>query len=317
MTFPPNLRFALVASEPESFKGRAPCWDVEHRQLMPGRYQSKAIVFHTTHLQLGYYRYFIGVCFVGGNNPPMHSFGFPLRRERLIFCGKPLGENEAMATLPGQEFEIFAPDQYAICSLSVDSRWMEQESRQRTGHSFADLVQNRRLVFRKQHCQQLGRWIYRHLCRLHGGQADLTPLEERMLENEMMDRLFEAIRSPGGEFRVSGRLQAARRARQYIMTHLHRNLAIEDLCRYANCSRRTLHQGFKDYYGISPRQFSRIMRLNEARKELLRASYRGRVSAIAIKWGFEHFGRFSREYRKFFGELPRATGLSIPFQDTL
>ena len=32
-----------------------------------------------------------------------------------------------------------------------------------------------------------------------------------------------------------------------------------------------------------------------------------RVSDVALRWGFTHFGRFSLEYRRMFGESPRET----------
>jgi AraC family transcriptional regulator, ethanolamine operon transcriptional activator len=31
------------------------------------------------------------------------------------------------------------------------------------------------------------------------------------------------------------------------------------------------------------------------------------VTAVATRWGFYHFGRFSAAYRRLFGEVPSAT----------
>ncbi|MFY8217090.1 MAG: helix-turn-helix domain-containing protein [Chthoniobacterales bacterium] len=47
------------------------------------------------------------------------------------------------------------------------------------------------------------------------------------------------------------------------------------------------------------------MRLCKARREILGSGYRNlSVTDAAMAWGFNHLGRFSAEYRQFFGELP-------------
>ena len=49
-------------------------------------------------------------------------------------------------------------------------------------------------------------------------------------------------------------------------------------------------------------------RLDGARSELLKAdSDSVSVTDIALKWGCQHLGRFSVEYKQRFGESPSAT----------
>jgi transcriptional regulator GlxA family with amidase domain len=76
-------------------------------------------------------------------------------------------------------------------------------------------------------------------------------------------------------------------------------------------SERSIEMLFKEVYGISPRTWSQLARLNAARQELLRADPRSvSVTAVATRWGFYHFGRFSAAYRRLFGEVPSATILN-------
>jgi AraC family ethanolamine operon transcriptional activator len=64
----------------------------------------------------------------------------------------------------------------------------------------------------------------------------------------------------------------------------------------------------KEAYGISPRAWSQIIRLNAARQDLPeKDAEKVRVSEVAVRWGFFHFGRFSAAYRHLFGELPSVT----------
>jgi AraC family ethanolamine operon transcriptional activator len=49
------------------------------------------------------------------------------------------------------------------------------------------------------------------------------------------------------------------------------------------------------------------MRLNGARRMLLRAGPRTKVSDAVEAYGFWHLSRFSRDYRRHFAELPSQT----------
>jgi AraC family transcriptional regulator, ethanolamine operon transcriptional activator len=83
---------------------------------------------------------------------------------------------------------------------------------------------------------------------------------------------------------------------------------VSDLCRAAGVSERTLEYAFKDVVGLSPVAYLTRLRLHRVRAALV-AGRPGstRVSAEALRWGFWHFGEFSRAYRRCFGESPSET----------
>jgi adenylate cyclase len=58
---------------------------------------------------------------------------------------------------------------------------------------------------------------------------------------------------------------------------------------------------------VSPLEYWRRHRLAAAREDLLKAASDASVTAIASRFGFDHFGRFSQQYRRCFGEPPSAT----------
>jgi transcriptional regulator GlxA family with amidase domain len=70
---------------------------------------------------------------------------------------------------------------------------------------------------------------------------------------------------------------------------------------------RSLYAGFKRYKGVSPMLALKNRRLESARDDLLRADPADSVTSIALKWGFEHLGNFSRDYFRRFGEHPSET----------
>ena len=81
-----------------------------------------------------------------------------------------------------------------------------------------------------------------------------------------------------------------------------------DLCRAAGVSERTLEYAFKEAMGLTPMAYLIRLRLHRVRQALLAATHASTtVSAVALDWGFWHFGEFSRAYRACFGELPSDT----------
>jgi transcriptional regulator GlxA family with amidase domain len=70
---------------------------------------------------------------------------------------------------------------------------------------------------------------------------------------------------------------------------------------------RTLELGFREVYGMSPRAFRHLLRLQKAREDLRRATPYETVGQIAMRNGLLHLGRFSVSYRNAFGESPSET----------
>ena len=81
-----------------------------------------------------------------------------------------------------------------------------------------------------------------------------------------------------------------------------------DLCKVAGVSQRTLQYAFQELFGLSPMAYLTRLRLHRVRQALRTTRAPStRVSAVALDWGFWHFGDFSRAYRECFGERPSDT----------
>ena len=115
---------------------------------------------------------------------------------------------------------------------------------------------------------------------------------------------------------ASSRQRIVRLARDYMQAHAESVITVPDLCEAAHTSRRALQYAFEDLLQVSPITYLRCMRLNRARRDLLRqasrcqsagASVGAGVGDVAARWGFWHLSRFAAEYRTLFGELPSAT----------
>ena len=98
------------------------------------------------------------------------------------------------------------------------------------------------------------------------------------------------------------------RAEDYIEAFAEEAFTIEELCKAAGVSERTLQYAFRDKFGISPKAFLQAHRLNAVRRDLRDADPGSTmVSDVANFWGYWHMGQFAADYSRFFGELPSAT----------
>jgi AraC-like DNA-binding protein len=100
----------------------------------------------------------------------------------------------------------------------------------------------------------------------------------------------------------------ARRAQTFIEENFHDAIRLEDLCTFAGVGLRTLQRCFTSHLQISPSNYIKVRRLNAARRDLVKANpSRQSVTKIATDNGFTHLGRFSVDYRMYFGESPHET----------
>jgi AraC family transcriptional regulator, ethanolamine operon transcriptional activator len=99
----------------------------------------------------------------------------------------------------------------------------------------------------------------------------------------------------------------------YALSHTAEHLHVTDLCETAGVSERTLQYAFKEVMGMTPVAYLTRLRLHRVRQALRAATHASTtVTTEALRWGFWHFGDFSRAYKDCFGELPSDTLRRMP-----
>lgn len=79
-------------------------------------------------------------------------------------------------------------------------------------------------------------------------------------------------------------------------------LNLDELAAHAHMTPSTFRQHFRDITGMSPLQFQKQMRLQEARQLMLNQAFdAGEASSLV---GYESASQFSREYKRLFGAPP-------------
>lgn len=125
-----------------------------------------------------------------------------------------------------------------------------------------------------------------------------------MIRRELMWRLLsgeraDMVRQIGS---AGGRLEQVRRAIRWLRQNYAEPMRIGGLAEVAGMSETSLHRHFKAVTAMSPLQYQKQVRLQEARNLLLG---RGRdIAAIGFAVGYDSPSQFSREYCRLFGQPP-------------
>jgi len=93
------------------------------------------------------------------------------------------------------------------------------------------------------------------------------------------------------------------RAIRWLRDHVADPLRGESLARQARMSLSGFHQHFKAVTGLSPLQYQKRLRLQEARRLMMDEGLDAASAAFQV--GYESPSQFSREYRRMFGTPPR------------
>jgi transcriptional regulator GlxA family with amidase domain len=135
--------------------------------------------------------------------------------------------------------------------------------------------------------------------------AAQVEMVETLLATLGSSRAFEPGR---GDHVHQSQTLVVKAAEDYALSHVDERVYVTDLCRAAAVSERALEYAFKEAMGLTPVAYLIRLRLHRVRQALLAASHGSTtVSAVALDWGFWHFGEFSRAYKDCFGELPSDT----------
>ena len=126
-----------------------------------------------------------------------------------------------------------------------------------------------------------------------------------LIEREILYRLL--IGPHGPTLRqlaaVDSHLNQVSRAIVRIRSRFRDQLRIGDIAAAAGMSESSLHEHFKAVTRLTPLQYQKQLRLQEARRLMLAEGASAGAAGFAV--GYESPSQFSREYRRLFGAPPR------------
>ncbi len=134
------------------------------------------------------------------------------------------------------------------------------------------------------------------------------PEEADLLAPLILDEiLIRLLRSPLGPrvaqlgLKDSG-LNGVSRAIAWLRENFAQPVKMDNLAKLANMSASTFHAHFKTVTAMSPLQFQKVLRLQEARRLMFSSMMDAGIASRQV--GYLSASQFSREYGRFFGGAP-------------
>ncbi len=131
-----------------------------------------------------------------------------------------------------------------------------------------------------------------------------APVLRPLIEREILWRLL--CGEQGGRVRQIGladsRLAQVSHAIRWIRQHYAEAISVEELAKLATMSVSSFHRHFRSVTAMTPIQFQKQIRLQEARSRLLAEA--DDVGAVGFAVGYDSASQFSREYSRLFGAPP-------------
>ena len=134
-----------------------------------------------------------------------------------------------------------------------------------------------------------------------GAVAVLAPLIEReihfrLLTSDLASRLWQIASVGSQSHRIA-------KAIDWLRANYAQPLSINELATHVQMSASTLHHHFRLLTAMSPLQYQKWLRLNEARRLMLNEPLDAANAAFHV--GYESPSQFSREYSRLFGLPPK------------
>lgn len=117
----------------------------------------------------------------------------------------------------------------------------------------------------------------------------------RLLKGRQGERLSHLVTTEGDTRRIS-------RVVKQLRENIAQPLKIDDIARELGMSVSGFHNHFKSVTAMSPLQFQKQIRLQEARRLMLGENMD--VASASFRVGYEDPSYFNREYKKLFGIPP-------------
>jgi AraC family ethanolamine operon transcriptional activator len=300
---------SIDTDEFDEFNECAAGWSVQHH-VLGGSCRSTVFVVTTPSLQVGIAQHTMGYSSQGENPAGTLSLVVPLDDARpMIHRGHFIQPRQIGLIRSGEGYECVCRSGVRFVAASVALEKAERYAADLWHEPGLERHSTDRLVF----VDSAHRSRYLAACRRFLDIVSQQPavLAEphtvALLEEKILEGVFLNAHLSPSDVSERSRYSLARQAYRYLRDRADEVPTIREVCAVTGASYSTLERGFRETYGLGPKALMTAMRLSGARRTLLHPSPTTTVTAVALRWGFLEFGRFSVQYRQRYGEAPSET----------
>ncbi|WP_201288111.1 helix-turn-helix domain-containing protein [Psychromonas sp. L1A2] len=237
--------------------------------------------------------------------------GFSSNNKSCRINNEQTSSNQFLCRPGAKDFELLTPDDFSIYGLVLKRSFFSDLTDQTKEELYDDGSDG--LWLDKVSPYELHKFRqYLSLLLQPKGNNWSTKTHESIIQDAVLELLSKAQQTPLAHVTSLQRQRIMVRIQEYLTeSRLKSPITMNEICSAVHVSRRTLQYTFAQCYGISPKQYIQITRLNQTRRILQSNEEFQTISEVAFNYGFFHLGLFCQNYKRLFGETPRQTLLNL------
>lgn len=286
-------------------------------QLSPGKFQCQQQVLDLGILQILRLSFNQAITARGTQHTSRFAAALFDHTQSGHFSGAPILQRELLILPPHLNFDACAKDRDFGCTITfINPQSVQAYYRALTGVPLDTNFEHKHAIHANRQTAECMAQRARRLLRAAARSATMLNHPEfcEAMCDEILTLIAQSLDSGNPRAAIIPRprfakaRQLVRQAEEYILEQSDRRVRLIDICEQTGVSERTLQYSFQEVLGMSPIHYLNQVRLHQVRRGLSSATpLSTTVSAEACRWGFLHFGEFTKAYKALFGELPSAT----------
>jgi AraC family transcriptional regulator, ethanolamine operon transcriptional activator len=285
-------------------------WDQKYEHIGRGRFEGSLSMVVLNTLQLGRERWKPGIMQRGSAPAGCWFVGLPIIAEGSIHVrGRQIASGQPVLAGPSADIAFTANGQTDMAQVVIPVDQIEHWMHVRRGAAGLDKKYlDRPWRMSEQEVMRRGTMLARLLkSLLNRVDTDTSPNGLASIEGQVVDVVLGMVPSLDVAEPLHRRARVAMNLRDMLLGHVEAPLNVSAMCEALGVKERTLFLACVEAFGRPPKAMLLELRLNAVRRALTHPSSDQTVTTVASRFGFCHFGEFSAEYRRQFGELPSIT----------
>ena len=282
-------------------------WSMDFLQLMPGNFSANLKQCVSKDFQMGYAKFNRIVKQEGLSPKGIWTFAF-VNDVKIYWRNYDVQPKSIIIYAPGSEINAVSDANFEVMTFSISEIFLfTMVKKEGIEDFYQSLKTTDVLVSKSPLWAKLRKAILNEIdTQIHNPNTVSLQVFKEAFTKELLVLLKNSSIS---KEKVSGkkRLKLLYEVERYMTQHITEQITISKIASYFKVSERTLLYAFRNRFGMGPKTFMQVLKLNHLHHRLHNEINKISIVSIARESGFWHMGQLYKDYKKFFGELPSET----------